>query len=139
MCSIMPTVTTLLHSVSTLRMAGPMGTVYRRTSIICTTCRTRLLKTADQEEHRRRGHKLKPRVSPIWWYAYKTANGWRYESSRSTEKIDAQRLLRDKEGAIDRGAQPGRLTFDDASKGAIQDYKINKRRSLEVFERRITK
>src|SRR4051812_34684157 len=76
-----------------------------------------------------------------YWIGYKDGDGeWRYESAKSKFKIDAQRLLRDREGAVDRGqiAQRG-FTFDDAAKAAISEYKINKRRSLDVFERRLTK
>jgi integrase len=74
-----------------------------------------------------------------WWIGYKAPDGWKYESSGSPHREDARRLLRDREGAVDRGARPGRLSFDDAAKAAIQDYKIHKRRSLDVFERRIRK
>jgi integrase len=116
-----------------------MGSIYRRTSILCTTCNTRLLRVKDRARCEKAGHQLKERQSPIWWIGYKTADGWQHESSRSRHKIDAQRLLRDKEGSVDRGAPAGRLTFDDAAKAAIQDYKMHKRRSLDVFERRITK
>jgi integrase len=108
-----------------------MGFVFRRTSVLCTTCRERLLTTAAKRRCEKAGHTLKERVSPIWWYAFKTKDGWQRHSSKSQAKIDAQRLLRDKEGAIDRGLHSGRL--------AIQDYRINKRRSLDVFERRVTK
>ena len=80
------------------------------------------------------------RRGKAWWIGYRTREGsWRYESSRSRHRIDAQRLLRDKEGAIDRGAHSGRFTFDDGAKAALQEYRINRRRSLDVFERRITK
>jgi integrase len=81
------------------------------------------------------------RRGPVYWIGYKDQHGdWRYESSKSRHKVDAQRLLRDREGAVDRGqvAQRG-FTFDDAAKAAVAEYKSNKRRSLDVFERRITK
>ena len=75
-----------------------------------------------------------------WWIGYRNRHGeWQYESSRSTYKIDAQRLLRDREGAIDHRRVVARYTFDDAAKAAVAEYQMHKRRSLDVFERRITK
>src|SRR5262245_16083751 len=74
-----------------------------------------------------------------WWIGYRTKDGWRYESSKSAAKIDAQRLLRDKEGAVDRGTHSARWTFEDAKTAVLLDYKVNRRRSRDVFERRLTK
>jgi integrase len=116
-----------------------MGFVFRRNSTICTTCNARLQTTAAKKRCESAGHKLKERVSPVWWIAYKTKDGWTRETSKSTAKIDAQRLLRDKEGAVDRGTHGQRWTFEDAKKAVLLDYKVNKRRSLDVFERRIVK
>jgi integrase len=116
-----------------------VGSIFRRSSTICTTCNERLQTTAAKTRHESAGHKLKERVAPVWWIGYKTKDGWKYESSKSTAKVDAQRLLRDKEGAIDRGQHAGRWTFEEAKKAVLLDYKVNKRRSLDVFERRIVK
>ncbi len=116
-----------------------MGSIFRRTSTICTTCNERLQTTAAKDRCESAGHKLKERVSPIWWIGYKSKDGWRYESSKSTAKVDAQRMLRDKEGAVDRGHYAGRWTFEDAKKAVLNDYKVNERRSIDVFERRIVK
>ena len=123
-----------------------MGTIFRRKVVACLTCKKLFPKqdhhrrrTADRERCERAGHDLKEEISSIWWIGYKTPDGWKYETSKSTAKIDAQRLLRDKEGAIDRGQHTGRWTFADAKKAVLLDYTVNKRRSLDVFERRITK
>src|SRR5262245_57424268 len=77
---------------------------------------------------------------PVYWFGYKDQRGeWKYESSKSKHRIDAQRLLRDREGAVDKKVLAGRFTFDEAAKAALAEYKMHKRRSLDVFERRITK
>jgi hypothetical protein len=117
-----------------------MGSIYRRTFKHCLTCKKRVRAKGDIQRCERAGHSLVERESPIWYVAYETADGWRDESSRSRQKADAQRLLRDREGAVERGQIATRgFTFDDAAKAALSDYKMHGRRSLNVFERRITK
>jgi hypothetical protein len=117
-----------------------MGSIYRRTFTHCRTCRKRIRGTAAIARCELAGHTLSERESPIWYIAYETPTGWRNESSRSEHKVDAQRLLRDREGAMDRGQGVARgFTFDDAAEAALAEYKMHKRRSLDVFERRITK
>src|SRR5262245_38942970 len=111
---------------------GSMGFIFRRQTTLCLTCKTRLLKTKDRERCEAAGHRLKVRVSPKWWIAYKTDDGWQRETTNSEHKIDAERALRDKEGAIDRGQHAGRWSFEDAKKAALLDYKVNKRRSIDV-------
>ena len=55
----------------------------------------------------------------------------------------ARRLLRLREGDIERGIQitprVGRLRFEEAAKDLLNDYRVNGRRSLVVAERRIKK
>lgn len=116
-----------------------MGSVFRRASIHCIECNARLTRSVEKEACRALNHTLREYHSRVWWIGYKAKDGWRYESSYSHDKADAQRKLRERETAVDRGAQTGRLSFRDAAKAAIQDYKINKRRSLDEFERRIRK
>ena len=77
----------------------------------------------------------------VWWVRY-YRNGRRHEeSSRSTKKGDAERLLRIREGAIAQGvpvsAKLGQLRFDEAAATVVTDYKINGRRSLRDVEHRI--
>src|SRR3954452_1721584 len=117
-----------------------MGSIYRRTFKHCSTCRKRVRGAANIAKCERAQHTIADRESPIWYIAYEAPDGWRNESSRSKHKVDAQRLLRDREGAVDRKQIATRgFTFDDAAKAAIDDYKMHGRRSLNVFERRITK
>jgi integrase len=117
----------------------PEGSIYRRKTTLCLTCRTRLSKTAERERCEAAGHKLKERTSPIWWISFRTKDGWKDESTRSAHRVDAVRLLRDRNGSVDRGTHQGRWSFADAKRAALLDYKTNGRRSIDVFERHIVK
>lgn len=69
-------------------------------------------------------------------------NGQRIEeSTHLTKHEEARDLLRDREGDISKGvpvtARSTRLTFDDAAKDVVSDYKVNGKRSLEDLERRL--
>ena len=77
----------------------------------------------------------------IWWIRY-YKNGRRHEeSSRSTKESDAKSLLRLREGDIERGIaitpKVGRIRFDEAVKDVLNDYRTNRKRSLDDVERRI--
>lgn len=77
----------------------------------------------------------------IWWIRY-YKNGRRHEeSSGSTKEGDARSLLRLREGDIERGVaitpKVGRIRFDEATKDVINDYRTNRKRSLDDVERRI--
>lgn len=79
----------------------------------------------------------------IWWIRY-YKNGRRYEeSSGSTKESDAKSLLRLREGDIERGVaitpKVGRIRFDEAVKDVLNDYRTNRKRSLDDVERRIEK
>lgn len=66
-----------------------------------------------------------------------------YESSGTDDRTQAKKLLRNRETDIDRGlpvtAKVGRLRFDEATADLVNEYKVNKRRSLDELERRIDK
>jgi integrase len=77
----------------------------------------------------------------IWWIRY-YRDGRRYEeSSRSAKEGAARRLLRLREGDIERGLpvtpKIGRLRFEEAAKDLLNDYKTNGKRTLKDVERRI--
>ena len=77
----------------------------------------------------------------IWWLRYYRA-GRRYEeSSGSTRKSDAERLLRIREGDVARGipvtSKVGRLRFDEAAADVVTDYRVNGKRSLRDVEHRV--
>jgi integrase len=78
-----------------------------------------------------------------WWIRY-YRNGKRHEeSSGSTKEGDARSLLRLREGDIERGVavtpKVGRIRFDEAVKDVLNDYRTNRKRSLDDVERRIEK
>lgn len=86
-------------------------------------------------ELRRRGQ--------IWWIRY-YKNGKRHEeSSGSTKEGEAKSLLRLREGDIERGVaitpKVGRIRFDEAVTDVLNDYRTNRKRSLDDVERRIEK
>jgi len=79
----------------------------------------------------------------IWWIRY-YRNGKRYEeSSGSPKESEARGLLRRREGDIERGiaVNPtvGRMRFEEAAEDVLNDYRVNRKRSLDDIERRIHK
>lgn len=77
----------------------------------------------------------------VYWVRY-YRDGKRYEeSTHSTKEGAAKRLLRLREGAIEQGVpvtpKIGRLTFDDAAKDLLTDYKVNAKQSLAHVTRRV--
>ena len=77
----------------------------------------------------------------VWWVRY-YRDGRRYEeSSRSSKEGDARRLLRLREGDIERGLpvtpKIDRLRFEEAAKDLVNDYRTNGKRTLKDVERRI--
>jgi len=83
------------------------------------------------------------RRNRIWWIRY-YRDGKRYEESSGSEKEnDARKLLRLREGDIERGvaATPNvsRIRFEEAAEDVINDYRTNGKRSLDDLDRRIKK
>src|SRR5262245_25791155 len=81
------------------------------------------------------------RRGQIWWIRY-YKNGKRCEeSSGSTKEAEAKSLLRLREGDIERGValtpKVGRIRFDEGAKDVLNDYRTNRKRSLDDVERRI--
>lgn len=80
------------------------------------------------------------RRSVFWIQYYRDGRQFR-ESSRSRKETDAKRLLRLREGDIERGVpvtpRIGRLTFAEATEAIITDYKVNGYKTLDDAERRI--
>lgn len=79
----------------------------------------------------------------VYWVRY-YRDGRRFEeSSGSTKETDARRLLRLREGDIERGVpvtpKLGRLTFDEAVAMVVADYQMNKRDTLADVQRRVDK
>lgn len=81
------------------------------------------------------------RESRVWWIRY-YRNGRRHEeSSGSTKKGDAERLLKLREGDVAKGlpvaAKQGRLTFDEAVAAVVADYRVNGKRTVDDVGDRI--
>jgi integrase len=76
-----------------------------------------------------------------WWIKY-YRNGKSYrESSKSTKKMVAKKLLDRREGDIAQGKIPGiqfnKISFDQLADDFLRDYRINKNKSLVRAERSV--
>ena len=80
------------------------------------------------------------RGNKLWIAYYRDGRKYR-ESTGSARESDAKRLLRLREGDIERGVpvtpKIGRLRFTEAAEDLINDYKVNGKRSLDHAQRRI--
>jgi integrase len=69
----------------------------------------------------------------VWWIAYNRHGKEYQESSRSTHRPDAVRLLKKRLGEIGSGQFIGpdadRTTFEDLEQGLLDDYRVNGRKS----------
>jgi integrase len=74
----------------------------------------------------------------VYWIKY-YRNGKPYrESTKSKKEADAKRLLKKREGEISQGKLPGiyfdKVKFDELAEDLLQDYRINKKKSLKRAE-----
>ncbi|HEX5474971.1 MAG TPA: tyrosine-type recombinase/integrase [Vicinamibacterales bacterium] len=95
-----------------------------------------------KKRRRTRGDGSIYRKRRMWWFAYVGPDGQRrQESSGSTVKEDAVRLLRRRTGAREHGlpviANAEKLTFEQAAQAMFDDFKTRGRRSLDEAERRV--
>ena len=79
----------------------------------------------------------------VWYIRYYDGRGRRrLESTHSTDREDAEKLLRKRLSAKDAGVLPeaaiGSLTVKDATDDVIADYKANGRKSLKDVQGKIT-
>ena len=79
----------------------------------------------------------------IWWIKYyKNGKSFR-ESSKSSKKMVAKRLLDRREGNIAQGKAPGihfeKVSFDELAENFLRDYRINQKKSLKRAERSVVK
>jgi hypothetical protein len=120
-----------------------VGTIYKRKVRFCTTCDRRLDTTAIWHACRTAGHPIEIREQSVWWIKYQLNGHPQCVSSGSTKKQVAKRLLRLREGDVEKGlpiaADVNRITFDDAATDLINDYTTNQRRSLRVLKLRLEK
>ena len=79
----------------------------------------------------------------IYWIKYSRGGRGYYESSGSRKHEDAKRLLRRREGDIERGVpvtpRVGRMRFEEAAEGIVTEYRTNGRKTLGHVQRRIRK
>ena len=97
-----------------------MGSLYKRT-----------FKTSDGKLHER----------PTWWLKYHQNGRAIRESTGTTKETVARRMLRLREGDVERGIpvspRLGRLTFEEASADIQNEYRVNGRRTIGGLERRL--
>ena len=78
----------------------------------------------------------------IWWIRYYDLRGLRrFESSKSADRNDAEKLLRKRLTAKDAGLQPeaaiGKLTLQEALADVVNDYTTNGKKSLKDVQGKI--
>ncbi len=77
----------------------------------------------------------------VYWIKYYRQGKCFRESSESTKKMVATKLLQRREGEIAQGKIPGvqfeRVRFDDLAEAFLRDYKINQKKSLVKAERSV--
>lgn len=82
------------------------------------------------------------RHSPYLWIKYYGVTGRPlYESTGTKNRNIARRILRSREGDVERGVpvtpKSGRVTFDEAVEDLLNDYAINHRKTLSHARRRV--
>lgn len=78
----------------------------------------------------------------IWWVRYYDLRGLRrFESSKSTDREEAEKLLRKRLSAKDAGLQPeaaiGKLSLKEALADVVNDYTTNGKKSLKDVQGKI--
>ncbi len=78
---------------------------------------------------------------PTWWIKYYRKGTCFRESSGSTVKAVAKELLKSREGQVVDGRFVGlraeKILFDDLAEKFLEDYRINKKKSLDRAERSV--
>lgn len=78
------------------------------------------------------------RRGQTWWIKYHRNGKAFYESSKSSTKMVATKLLQLREGEIAQGKLPGimfdKVLFDELAEDFLTDYRVNGRKSLERAE-----
>ncbi len=89
------------------------------------------------------GSIFRPKGSSFYWIAYISGGKRRYESTKSALKGDAQNLLTDRLGAVQRGIvvmpKMGKVTLGAGLKAVIDDLTMNGRKAIAHTQRRIDK
>src|SRR5262245_40039594 len=81
------------------------------------------------------------RVLPTWWMKYYEGGRAVRESTGTDKETVARRILRTREGDVERGIpivpQMGKVTFEDAVSDLQNDYDVNRKRTAAGTKRRI--
>jgi integrase len=113
-----------------------MGCLYKRKQNVCTVCG----RLADAD-CRTTGHRIEVRELPTIWIKYYQNGRAIRESTGTTKETKARRMLRDREGDVEKGIpinpRVGRVTFEEAAEDFLNDYLINKRRTHKNAKHRI--
>src|SRR5437899_2330629 len=76
----------------------------------------------------------------IWIKYYQNGRAVR-ESTGTTKETVARRMLRDREGDVEKGIpvnpRVGRVTFEEAAEDLLNDYAINRKKTHEHAKRRL--
>jgi hypothetical protein len=77
----------------------------------------------------------------VWWIKYYRNGRYYRESTKTTKKMVAQKLLERREGEIAQGKMPSilfeKVTFEELAEDFLRDYRINQKRSLARAERSV--
>src|SRR5262245_15461439 len=115
-----------------------MGSVYRRQVKFCVTCQRRLDTTVERRSCEVAVHTIESRELPIWWIKYQVNGRPQCVSSGSDKKRVAEDLLKEREGDVVKGAavtaKVGKIRFEEALNDLLNEYRANRRRSLQTVE-----
>jgi integrase len=132
-----------------------MGEIFRRKVRVCTACDLRLDTTAARRRCEAARHSIDLREQRIWWIKYRVGGTLHCETSGSADHTVAEALLRTRVGegipsiaGTPASAAPAEptpaggtvsATFADAAHDLLNDYAMNRRRSLRTLKIRVEK
>jgi hypothetical protein len=77
----------------------------------------------------------------VWWIKYSRNGRYYRESTKTTKKMVAQKLLERREGEIAQGKMPSilfeKVTFEELAEDFLRDYRINQKKTLARAERSV--
>ena len=135
-----------------------MGELFRRKVRVCTVCDLRLDTTTARGRCERAGHSIQIHEQRVWWIKYRVDGRLQCETSRSADRAVAEVMLRQREvkgplaiTSLPLESKPVTLatpiadptsttaTFGSAAQDLLNDYVMNRRRSLRTVKTRLEK